>query len=347
MTKKILTVLKGQEIFPPPLWMMRQAGRTLPEYRQLRQKTGHFLNLCYNPELACEVSLQPIRRFDFDAAIIFSDILVIPHALGRHLDYKSGEGPVMTPLTPQDIIQFQLEKTLVDEVLEKLKPVFKALTLVRQNLADDKALIGFCGAPWTVATYMIAGHATPDQAPARLFYYQYPELMQKLLEILADISAGYLIKQIESGADLVQIFDSWSGILDENSFDFCAVKPVARMVRRIRSHFEDVPIIGFPRGAGLFYRDYAQKTGVTALSLDWTLPLDFAIQLQESVAVQGNLDPLRLLAGGNALKQGVETILEKLGKKPFIFNLGHGVEATTPLDHIEKMIMQVRGFKKG
>jgi len=341
MTKKILQILNGKIIFPPPLWMMRQAGRTLPEYRQLRQKAGHFLNLCYDPDLACEATLQPIRRFDFDAAIIFSDILVVPHALGRKLDYKSGEGPIMEPLDPQDI-----EKLQYDEVFEKLEPIFQALRLVRKNLADDKALIGFCGAPWTVATYMIAGHATPDQAPARLLFYQQPKLMQKLLDILADISANYLIKQIEAGADLVQIFDSWSGVLDEVGFEACAIWPVKKMVKHIRSRFPDVPIIGFPRGAGLFYRDYAQKTGVTAVSLDWTIPLDFAAEVQNQSPIQGNLDPQRLVAGGDALEQGVEAILTKLALKPLIFNLGHGVEATTPLDHIEKMITQVRYFNK-
>jgi len=340
MTKKILQVLKGSPVFPPPLWLMRQAGRTLPEYRQLRQKAGHFLKLCYDPDMACEATLQPIRRFDFDAAIIFSDILVIPHALGRSLDNKNGEGPIMEPLGPQDI-----EKLIFENSLEKLEPVFQALTLVRQNLSKDKALIGFCGAPWTVATYMIAGRATSDQAPARLFFYQQPQLMQKLLEILADISADYLIKQIEAGADLVQIFDSWAGILDEASFEACVIEPVKRMVERIRNRFSSVPIIGFPRGAGFLYRDYAKKTGVTALSLDWTIPLDFAVQLQKKTPIQGNLDPQRLVAGGASLEQGVEAILTKLAFKPFIFNLGHGVEAATPLDHIEKMITQIRNFK--
>jgi len=340
MTKKLLEVLKGKALNPPPLWMMRQAGRTLPEYRQVRQKAGHFLNLCYDPQLASEVTLQPIRRFDFDAAIIFSDILLIPHALGRKLDYRQGEGPVMEPLVSDDI-----EKFKIDEALPRLEPVLESLRLVRQQLRQDKSLIGFCGAPWTVATYMIAGHATPDQAPARLFFYQQPEAIQKLLNILADISADYLIKQIEAGADVVQIFDSWAGVLDEKAFEICAIQPVKRMVARIRARFGHVPIIGFPRGAGLFYRDYALKTGVTALSLDWTVPLDFAQILQQSTPVQGNLDPLRLLAGGAALEQGIEAILEKLELRPFIFNLGHGVEATTPLDHIEKMIKQVRNFK--
>jgi len=341
VSKKIIDVLRGSTVSPPPLWMMRQAGRTLPEYRQVRQKAGHFLNLCYDPQLACEVTLQPIRRFDFDAAIIFSDILLIPHALGRKLDYKTGEGPVMEPLETKDIDNLQ-----IDEALARLEPVMQALALVREQLAADKALIGFCGAPWTVATYMIAGHATSDQAPARLFFYQQPHFMQKLLAILADISADYLIKQIEAGADVVQIFDSWAGVLDGAAFEACAVTPVKRMVARIRARFADVPIIGFPRGAGLFYRDYAAKTGVSALSLDWTVPLDLAGELQKSSPIQGNLDPLRLLAGGSALQQGVEAILTKLGHKPLIFNLGHGVEATTPLDHIEAMIKQVRDFTK-
>jgi len=341
MSCKILQVLKGDCLSPPPLWLMRQAGRTLPEYRQLRQKAGHFLNLCYNPDFACEATLQPIRRFDFDAAIIFSDILLIPHALGRQLDYKTGEGPVMEPLKAEEITKLQQQ-----DALSKLEPVFEALRLVKGNLSSHKALIGFCGAPWTVATYMIAGCATPDQMPARLFCYQQPEMMNKLLEILADISADYLIKQIEAGADLVQIFDSWAGILDENSFDSCAILPVRRMVRRIRARFPEIPIIGFPRGAGLFYKNYVQKTGITALSLDWSVPLDFAASLQENHPIQGNLDPQRLVAGGEALEQGIDNILNKLGKGPLIFNLGHGIEATTPLDHIYKMVAQIRNFKK-
>jgi len=281
-----------------------------------------------------------VRRFDFDAAIIFSDILLIPHALGRQLDYKTGEGPVMEPLELDDIDKLQKE-----QVLFKLEPVFQALRLVRDNLSYCKALIGFCGAPWTVATYMIAGRATPDQAPARLFYYKYPEKMEKLLEILADISADYLIKQIESGADLVQIFDSWAGILDEKSFEACAITPVKRMVKRIRVSFPNVPIIGFPRGAGLFYKDYAQKTGVSALSLDWNIPLDFAASLQAKTPIQGNLDPQRLVTGGKALEEGINNILHKIGKGPLIFNLGHGIEATTPLENIEKMVAQLRNFK--
>jgi len=341
MTKKILKVLHGENIFPPPLWLMRQAGRTLPEYRQLRQKAGQFLNLCYDPKLACEATLQPIRRFNFDGAIIFSDILLIPHALGRKLDYKTGEGPVMEKLEFEDI-----EKLQIDKALMRLEAVFEALRMTRQQLESDKTLIGFCGAPWTVATYMIAGHATPDQAPARLFFYQQPRLMQKLLDILADISADYLIKQIEAGADVVQIFDSWAGVLDEQAFEICAIQPIKRMVARIRTRFTDVPIIGFPRGAGLFYRDYAFKTGIGGLSLDWTVPLDFASDLQKSIPIQGNLDPQRLVAGGMALENGIDMILSKLGKNPLIFNLGHGIEASTPLEHIGQLIKRVRDGAK-
>lgn len=333
----VLEVLQGETVYPPPVWMMRQAGRYLPEYRQTRQHAGSFLDLCYNPDLAVEVTLQPIRRFDFDASILFSDILVIPHALGRDLRFEEGRGPVMTPIDAAGIAGLG-----ATDFHEHLSPVYETVKRLRGVLPEKVALLGFCGAPWTVATYMIAGHGTPDQAPARLFAHREPEAMGALIDKLTDWSAQYLIRQIEAGANAVQIFDSWSGVLDDDCFErFCAA-PVAEIVRRIRAVHPDVPVIGFPKGAGNRYLAYRARTGVTALGLDWTVPLDLAAQLQSSGPVQGNLDPLRLAAGGPALDSGVSAILGALGNGPLIFNLGHGIIPQTPIANVEAMIAQIR-----
>lgn len=337
--RKVVRVLRGETTSSVPLWMMRQAGRYLPEYRETRRKAGSFLDLCYNPDLAVEVTLQPIRRFGFDASILFSDILVVPHALGRDLRFEEGQGPLMDPISASEIAF--LDGTNFHAHLE---PVYETVGRLRRELPDETTLIGFCGAPWTLATYMIAGRGTPDQAPARLFSYREPEAMTRLIDILARYSADYLIRQIDAGADVVQIFDSWAGVLDEASFDAWCMRPVAEIVRRVREVHPDVPIIGFPRGAGKLYETYRQKTGVTDLGLDWTVPMSQAKLLQRDGAIQGNLDPLRLAAGGKALEEGVAAILGSLGKGPLVFNLGHGIVPETPIEHVEAMIRQVREF---
>ena len=337
MTRNVLEVLKGARRFPPPIWMMRQAGRYLPEYRETRKQAGSFLDLCYNPDLAVEVTLQPIRRFGFDASILFSDILVVPHALGRDLRFEEGRGPLMTPIEPAEVAG------LDDKGFhEHLAPVYETVSRLRKALPDETTLLGFCGAPWTVATYMIAGHGTPDQAPGRLFAFRDEKAMKALLALLADVSADYLIRQIECGADAVQIFDSWSGVLDEAAFDALCIEPVARMVSRVRARFPEVPVIGFPKGAGTLYDSYRARTGVTALGLDWTVPLNQAKRLQAHGAVQGNLDPMRLVAGGRALDEGVDRILAALGNGPLVFNLGHGITPQTPIAHVERMVARVR-----
>jgi uroporphyrinogen decarboxylase len=338
----MLDVLKGKTVFPPPLWMMRQAGRYLPEYRETRRRAGSFLDLCYNPDLAVEVTLQPIERFGFDASILFSDILVVPHALGRDVRFEEGRGPLLTPITAAEIPALGSETFHVN-----LEPVYETVRRLRARLPEETTLIGFCGAPWTVATYMIAGHGTPDQAPARLFAYREPAAFQHLLKVLADHSAAYLIRQIEAGADVVQIFDSWSGVLDDASFESFCVEPVAEIVRQVRAVHPNVPIIGFPKGAGARYQTYRDKTGVTGLGIDWTVPLEMAKDLQRSGAVQGNLDPLRLVAGGKALSDGVEAILKSLGSGPLIFNLGHGITPDTPIGHVEAMVKLVRSGTRG
>ena len=340
---KAMRVLGGETVGPPPLWMMRQAGRYLPEYRALRAEAGSFLDLCYNPDFAVEVTLQPIRRFGFDVAILFSDILVIPDALERGLRFVEGEGPRLEPIDAAGIA------ALPDLVARKgglgghLAPVIETVRRLRSELPPAVALFGFCGAPWTVVTYMIAGRGTPDQAPARMFAHQHPGEFDALLTLLADVSADYLIDQLDAGADAVQIFDSWSGVLDEAEFQRCCIAPTRRMVERVRAKHPHAPIIGFPKDAGAKYRGYRAATGVNALGLDWTVPLDFAAELQGEGAIQGLLDPMRLIAGGEALERGVGAILERLGSGPLIFNLGHGITPKAPIAHVEQLVRLVRG----
>ena len=336
--RKLLRVLQGETVSPPPVWLMRQAGRYLPEYREMRAKAGGFLDMCYNPDFATEVTLQPIRRFGFDAAILFSDILVIPDALDRGLHFVTGEGPKLTPIRADEIAGLDPSRGETH-----LAPVIATVARLREELPPETTLIGFCGAPWTVATYMIAGHGTPDQAPARLFGYRHPEEMEKLLYLLAEMSADYLIRQLTAGADCVQIFDSWSGVLDEANFEAYAIGPVRRMVEKVRAAKPDAKIIGFAKGAGAFLSTYRQKTGVDAVGLDWQLPMDFARSLQAEGAVQGNLDPLRLIAGGRAMDEGVDRILQHLGQGPLIFNLGHGITPDAPIAHVEALLKRIRG----
>lgn len=338
--RKVLNVLKGETVTPPPIWLMRQAGRYLPEYRETRQKAGSFLDLCYSPEFATEVTLQPIRRYGFDAAILFSDILVIPDALHRNVTFTEGHGPQMDPIDEAGIL------TLSDAgVMEHLKPVFETVTRLRRELPQETTLLGFCGAPWTVATYMIAGHGTPDQAPARLFAYRHPQAFRRLLDVLADISAEYLVEQIDAGADAVQIFDSWAGVLGEAEFEAYAVEPVRRIIESVRSRRPHAKVIAFAKGAGILLKQYRQKTGADAIGLDWSVPLSFAVELQKDGPVQGNLDPMRVVAGGSALSEGIDAILQALGHGPLIFNLGHGITPQANPAHVTDLVAQVRSFR--
>ena len=339
MEKKVLQVLDGKHYAKPPIWMMRQAGRYLPEYRELRKQAGGFLNLCYTPGMAVEVTLQPIRRFGFDAAILFSDILVIPDAMGRSVRFVENEGPRLEPIKIDEIKQLRGVNAL-----DHLDPVFEALRILRNELSDDKTLLGFCGAPWTVATYMIAGRGTPDQAPARLFSYENENEFADLLDRISVFSAAYLVRQLKAGADAVQIFDSWAGVLGENEFRKWCIEPVKKIVKLVREEIPDARIIGFPKSAGLNYQNYRKLTGVNCLGLDWSVPMNFAQQLQKDGAVQGNLDPMRLIAGGDALDSGVDEIIKNLGNGPLIFNLGHGITPQTPIGNVERMIDRVRRF---
>ena len=336
--RKLIAALDGAKFQTPPVWMMRQAGRYLPEYRETRKQAGGFLELCYTPRFAIEVTLQPVRRFGFDAAILFSDILVIPDALGRKVTFEEGRGPLLEPIGPDEI-----EKLNSDGVAGHLEPVIETVIGARSQLPAETALLGFCGAPWTVATYMIAGHGTQDQAPARLFSYRYPEAFAKLLNLIAEVSADYLVAQLNAGADGVQIFDSWAGVLGEEDFNRWCLAPVKRIVDLVRMQIPNARIIGFPKGAGVLYENYRQTTGVTALGLDWSVPLSFAKRLQQDGAVQGNLDPMRLVAGGDALDRGVDAILAALCEGPFVFNLGHGITPEAPIGNVERMLKRIRG----
>jgi uroporphyrinogen decarboxylase len=341
-TKPFLEVLAGRRQPVPPVWMMRQAGRYLPEYRQLRAKAGGFLDLCFTPEFAAEVTLQPIRRFGFDAAIIFSDILVIPYALGRSVRFEVGEGPRLDPLDTPDKIASLASRA----DFSTLEPVYEALRRVRSALDAKIALIGFCGAPWTVATYMVAGQGTPDQAPARMMAYRHPEAFSKIIDTLVDNSIRYLLGQLEAGADALQIFDTWAGVLPPREFLRWSVEPTARIVAGVRKEMPDAKIIGFPRGAGALLPAYVGSTAVDAVSIDWTAdPAFIHERVQNQVAVQGNLDPLVLIAGGAALDRAVDDVLANYGKGRLIFNLGHGIQPETPIAHVEQMVARVREYK--
>lgn len=337
--KPFLDVLAGRRLTVPPLWMMRQAGRYLPEYRELRARAGGFLDLCFTPRLAAEVTLQPIRRFQFDAAIIFSDILVIPHALGRTVAFEAGEGPRLDPLDSPE----KVGELARDADLRKLEPVFEAISQAKARLPTDVALLGFCGAPWTVATYMVAGRGTPDQAPARLFAYRHPKAFADLIDVLVESSVQYLIRQLRAGAEALQIFDTWAGVLPARELARWSIEPTRRIVEGVRKEMPDAKIIGFPRGAGANLPAYVERALVDAVSIDWTAdPASIRAQVQSRVAVQGNLDPLALVAGGAALDAAIDEVLLSYGSGRFIFNLGHGILPDTPIPHVERMVERVR-----
>ena len=340
--KKLLQVLAGNREPVPPIWLMRQAGRYLPEYRAVREKAGGFLNLCLNSELASEVTLQPVRRFGFDAAILFSDILVVPLALGRKVEFLAGEGPKLEPLRDATVLG-DVRETIDHDVVE---PIYETVSKVRAALDDRTTLIGFCGAPWTVATYMVAGEATPDQAPARQFAYRDPDSFTRLIDRLVQASIDYLLGQLRAGAEVVQIFDTWAGVLGPDQFERWCIAPTQRIVEGVRRQLPQAKIIGFPRGAGAMALPYVEMTGVSALGIDWTFGRSIARDmLQSRVPVQGNVDPIALLAGGTALDREVDDVMKELGSGPLVFNLGHGILPDTPIVHVERMLKRVRGWK--
>lgn len=335
-----MRVLAGERQVVPPVWLMRQAGRYLPEYRALRQKIGNFLDLCLDPKLAAEVTLQPIRRFGFDAAIMFSDILVVPYALGQNIAFTAVDGPRLDAIGEAE----DLRKIRHELDQERLAPVYETIARVKGQLQPNVTLLGFCGAPWTLATYMIAGAGTPDQVPAREFAYRAPAPFRELLNILIEASASYLIRQFEAGVDAVQIFDTWAGVLPDDEFDRCCVEPCARIVAAVRARVPNARFIGFPRGAGSRLKRYIDAVAVDAVGLDWTVDFAFARdEVQRRKPVQGNLDPVVLLVGGRSLDHSIDRIMENFKAGPFIFNLGHGVLPDTPIAHVERLLARVRG----
>lgn len=342
MNKIFLKTLAGEKTKRIPFWFMRQAGRYLPEYRELRAQKGGFLAMAMDPVSACEITMQPIRRFGMDAAIIFSDILTIPMALGMNLRFETGEGPKLDALENlQEILRLNFS------AFDKLDPVYEALRQTRVALKNEgfeyTALIGFAGAPWTVATYMIEGGSSRDFIKTKLMAYRDPEGFSALMDLLVEATARYLIDQVNAGAEALQIFDSWAGALDAQGFERWSITPTQKIIQRIRTVHPNIPIIGFPKGAGHNYLSYAQKTGVTAIGLDPQIPTHWAAQnLQTFLPVQGNLDPLCLLAGGEGLKSAAQKILDDLGNQPFIFNLGHGIHKDTPIAHVETLIEMIK-----
>ncbi len=345
-TKPFLRVLNGKTTDHVPFWFMRQAGRYLPEYRELRATAGSFLDMAYNPDFACEVTLQPLRRFNMDAAIIFSDILVIPHALGQHLEFVQGEGPKLDALKSSS----EFSKLNYDRFDEILNPVYEALKNVRAGMKkegfDQTALIGFCGAPWTVACYMVEGGGSKDFMSVKKLSFEDPEGFQKLIDLLVEASAKYLINKVNAGAEALQIFDSWAGALDSQSFDRWCIQPTKKIVELVRKAHPDVPIIGFPRCAGTHYLDYIQKTGITAVGLDHAVNTKWARDyLQSQMPVQGNLDPACFLAGGDQMVKAAEKIMNDLSGSPFIFNLGHGINKDTPIENVELLVKTIKEYR--
>lgn len=340
--KRLLRALAGGSLDRPPIWLMRQAGRYLPEYRALREKAGSFLALCYAPDLAAEVTLQPVRRFGTDAAILFADILLVADALGQRLDFREGEGPVLEPVRGLD----DLVRLGRRDPQTRLAPVYETVSRVRAALPGDCALIGFAGAPWTVATYMVEGGANGDHACAKRWAYGDPAGFQRLIDLLVETTFAYLDRQIAAGAEAVQIFDSWAGALSAEGIERWCVAPVAALVTRLRAAHPDVPVIVFPRGAGALYQGFAPATGAQGIGIDFTVPARWAADvLQKEATVQGNLDPQLLVVGGETMRRAAHQLLETLGHGPYIFNLGHGVVPETPPEHVADLVGLVRNWR--
>ena len=340
-TKPILAVLSGERRDPVPMWMMRQAGRYLPEYRQLRHDKGSFLDLVYDSEAAAEITVQPLERFpELDAAILFSDILIVPFAIGQNLSFVTGEGPRLTP---------PLLNSTMDQLTAypaRLDPIYETVRKVRQRLGEDKTLIGFAGSPWTVATYMVAGEGSRDQAGTRRFAYGDPGSFGEIIARIEEVTLDYLSGQVEAGVEVLQLFDSWSGSLSPAQFEQWVIGPTARLVSALKTRHPNVPVIGFPKGAGGKLAPYARETGIDALGLDETVdPVWAAKQLPDKLPLQGNLDPLALVAGGQALETSAKRILDAFAGRPHIFNLGHGILQDTPIAHVEQLIALVKGDK--
>jgi uroporphyrinogen decarboxylase len=335
--KPLLAVLKGERRDPPPIWLMRQAGRYLPEYRALRAEKGGFLDLVYDPEAAAEITLQPLKRFAFDGAILFSDILIVPFAIGQNLSFVAGEGPRLTP----PLMGAKLDD--LTPVMKRLEPIYDTVAQVKAKLDASTTFLGFAGSPWTVATYMVAGRGSREQAEARRMAYSDPEAFAAIIEKIEAVTLDYLSGQIDAGVDAVQMFDSWAGSLAPTEFERWVIAPTARLVTALKARHPSVPVIGFPKGAGGKLAAYAKETGVDAIGLDETVdPAWAAKALPVKLPVQGNLDPLALIAGGERLQSAVTRIIDALGDRPHIFNLGHGIQQDTPIAHVEELLALVR-----
>ena len=340
MPGPLLDTLNGRRGERVPLWLMRQAGRYLPEYRALREQKGGFLELCYDSQAAAEITLQPIRRFGFDGAILFSDILVIPHALGQELWFETGEGPRLAPPLVDGAWQ------ALEAAPQRLDPVYETVRLTRAALPDDVTMLGFAGSPWTVATYMVAGQGSKDQHQTRELAYRDPAAFASLIAAIERATIDYLTGQIDAGVEAVQLFDSWAGSLAPDQFERWVIAPNARIASALRDARPGVPVIGFPKGAGAKLPAYARETCVDAVGVDETVdPLWAAKELPAGMPVQGNLDPLLLMAGGEAMEARTRAILEAFSQRPHIFNLGHGIGQFTPIGHVEKLIAVVRGWR--
>ncbi len=339
-TVPLLRALAGDRRIPPPIWLMRQAGRYLPEYREIRRGATNFLDLCFTPELAIEVTLQPIRRFAMDAAILFSDILVIPHALGQKVEFVEGTGPVLEPIRTLD----EIRALSASAVHERLAPVYETVRGVAAELPDDVALIGFAGAPWTVATYMVEGGTSRNFATVKRWAYGASDEFAELIDLLVDSTADYLIEQVRNGARVIQLFDTWAGALHEDALARWCLEPTVEIARRVKAADPDVRVIAFPRGAATLYARYARAEGIDGLGIDHTLERAWAkTELQPHCTVQGNLDPIALLAGGDHMRDQAEAILDSFADGPFVFNLGHGILPETPPDNVARLIDIVRG----
>ncbi len=339
--KKLLRSLAGEAMDVPPVWLMRQAGRYLPEYRATRAQAGDFLSLCYNPELAAEVTLQPIRRYGFDAAILFADILLIPQALGADLWFVTGEGPRLSTITDASGMTRMKGK---DDIHERLSPIYETVKILSGELPAETTLIGFAGAPWTVATYMIAGRGTPDQAPAHKLREEDPETFSALIDLITEATIEYLDMQVKAGAEVVKLFDSWAGSLKGDSFDRFALAPAKRIIAELKSRHPDLPIIAFPREAGDKYIGFAKEVGADCLAIDTSVDATWAAEnLQIDGCVQGNLDPKLMVTGGEALRSEAKRICAALKGGPHIFNLGHGITPDADPENVHHLLEAIRG----
>lgn len=340
--QKLLDLFQNKINKTPPIWIMRQAGRYLPEYREIRSEVGSFLDLCYNPEKAAEVTLQPLKRFKLDAAIIFSDILIIPHSMGLNVTFEKDMGPRVEIIDNDS----DFNKLTIDSNNKKLLKVYEAISLVKRTLPTEKTLIGFVGAPWTVATYIIEGKGGHNFHKSKLIAYLEPKFLEKLIDMITQQTIYHILGQIKAGAEVIQIFDSWAGVLGEVNYRKFVITPTKRIIKEVKKIYPDIPIIGFPKGSGILYEEYIAKTGVDGVSCDYNVTLKQMEEFAKNIVVQGNLSPLILLSHQSVIQERAALILEAMVGKKFIFNLGHGILPETKIENVEFLVDYVRNYKK-